>query len=267
VSLLQAKTNGTFPEITAFDFRDVSINAAQWIAYPPKEDSDRGDLFIDYPFAGPWTELSGNKYFTEFAKNTKHQLDQHIEAIILAAENVGVDESRVRWAITELITNATQYGAISKTNPHATLIRVEWQATKEADQAHLAVAVSNPCQALFDPTRYARMEFSEFNSLTLDQTNAHLGTITLIGYLKKGTKMFYLWEMNSGERVRLSIERINDDDAHLPSNYQDLMAPIRVEATRFSKANQPIAYNFDQFLNDVAQADGTESLTISCLIS
>jgi len=266
VSSTLENTKGALPETSAFDLRDVSHFGGRHIWSPPPQNLATGDLWIDYPFRESYNGLGKSSADPELAEATKRQLELHLNALVDATKVVGIDEGRARWAVDELITNATQYGAISATTEAAGLIRLEWRIDHSSEGSTLALAVTNPCQQLFDPSRFARMEIGDFYSMENTGTNAHLGTIAMMSYLKDGTKLSYMWEMESGERIRLSMWPIAENDPDRPENFAELMKPARIDLSKFDSSNKSVPYSFDQFQRDIETKVMPESVTVACVI-
>jgi hypothetical protein len=220
-----------------------------------------------YPFEESVFALDKHARDPEFAKRVRSQFDLHYDALIDRAVSHGLGKVTAEWVVEELVSNATQYGRSSKQDAAAGVIRMEWLLDKDGAEPTLALAVANPCVNLFDPSKFARMEMDRFLDLEKPETNGHLGTIALLGYAKKDTKVVYLWELASGERIKLTMERIPEDAPDRPSNYDDLMRPTRVEVFKFDANNQQFPYSFDQFQRDVEGKVPAESVTVSCVIS
>ena len=222
------------------------------------------DRLIDYPFTDRCSALNLNKTDPSFAKLTKEQIDQLITSIVKDGELVGIPPTTSQWIIDELMTNATQYGAMSESNPRAGLIRVEWGTV---ENSALAIAVSNPCIKLFDPSQFARMAQDKYFSRVPEDGNAHLGTIRMISELQQGTQLSYLWELRPAGRVLLTLEPYPVDAQDLPDNHENLMAPVRVRAEKFDPNGGALPYDFKQFCSDITNGIAVESVTVSCIIS
>jgi hypothetical protein len=225
-----------------------------------------GDLWIDYPFPESYNALGDTSNNPELAKETKHKLELYVNSIVEEAIRAGIGKGQVRWAVDELITNATHYGAISATNEAPGLVRLEWLIEKAETGATLALAVTNPCQHLFDPSRFARMEMSDFYSMENTGKNAHLGTIAMMSFLKEGSKLSYLWEMRNGERIRLSMEPLGENAPDRPENFADLMKPTRIELSKFDSSRKSVPYSLALFHKEIETKVLTESVTVSCVI-
>jgi hypothetical protein len=274
VSSTLETTKGKLPASSPFDLtaassvdrQNLTNLIIQSIWSSPVENSRQGDLWIDYPFTESCNALGENSKDPLLARETKSRIAIHTEAIINEATQIGIDRGRARWAVDELITNASQYGAISAKNPSAGLIRVEWHADADSAGPSFALAVTNPCLVLFDPSRFARMEAIQFYSMENEGLNAHLGTVAMMSYIKQETKITYLWEMTSGERIRLTLEPIAENASDRPANYDELMKPTRVAVMKFDRLNRPVAYTFEMFQHDIEQKISAESVTVSCVL-
>jgi hypothetical protein len=193
-----------------------------------------------YPFEERYTGLGQGSRHPDLATEVKGHIRAHVDAIVDRATKFGVKDLRATWTLEELLTNATQYGAVSETYSAAGMIRVEWQLDQDESGPTLGVAVANPCASLFDPSRYARMEIADLYALEETGLNAHVGTLGVLSFLKENTKLNYLWEMANGERIRLTIQEIPENAPDRPANYEDLMKPCRVEVLKYDANNQPV---------------------------
>lgn len=259
-------TRGELPQTTPFDLRGSFISALRDIWSPPIQDVVKGDLWITYPFKESYNGLGETSRDAELAKETKTQLECHLNSIVDEAASAGIDKASTRWTVQELLINATQYGAISPSSEAAGLVRLEWYIDQAQTGSTIAIAVTNPCQDLFDPSRFARMEISDFHSMEPTGTNAHLGTVAILSFLKEGTNLSYLWEMKNCERIRLTMEPIASDDPDRPANFDELMKATRIEVSKFDVANNSVPYSVKQFQEDIENKTMPESVTVSCVL-
>lgn len=276
VSSLLTTVTGQLPDSTPFDLSKANDDMLQTIkdVWVPPVATDQhiasihhNELWISYPFEERYTGLGEGSRHPEIASEVKGHIDTHLNAIVDQASRFGVEELRSRWTLGELLTNATQYGAVSETDSSAGMIRVEWRLERDESGPTLGVAVANPCVNLFDPSRFARMEVADFYALEVTSMNGHVGTLGVLSYLKENTKLNYLWEMASGERIRLTMQEIPDNAPDRPANYEDLMKPCRVEVSKYDANNQPVPYSFEAFQRDIEQKVRAESVTVSCVVA
>ena len=258
-------TRGELPQTSPFDLRGSLISALRDIWSPPIEKVLKGDLWITYPFEEPYNGLGETSRDPELAKDIKTQLECHLNSIVDEAASAGIDKASTRWTVQELLVNATQYGAISPNNDAAGLVRLEWYIDQAQTVPTIAIAVTNPCQDLFDPSHFPRMEKDDFFSMPTGN-NAHLGTVAILSFLKEGTKLSYLWEMKNSERIRLTMEPIASDDPARPANFKGLMKPTRIEVSKFDVANNSVPYSAKQFQEDIENKTMPESVTVSCVL-
>jgi len=266
VSSLLTIAKGELPNTSPFDLsKETNLSLRDiWTEPVPVQ---RGELWITYPFEVSCVALDRDTRFPDLATSAKTHLDLHVRSIVEQATNFGVEEGRAEWALRELLTNATQYGALSEQDKFAGMIRLEWLLDHENERPVLSLAAANPCLTLFDPSRFARMEIADFYAMDNTSSNGHIGTIALMSYLQEGTKLTYLWEMADGERVKLTMELIPENAPDRPANYDDLMKPTRVEVFKFDSNNQPVPYSFEQFQRDIEEKVAAESVTVSCVIA
>ena len=267
VSSLLTIAKGELPNASPFDLSKETNPSLRDIWTEPVPDVQKGELWITYPFEVSCVSLDQDTRYPDLAAAAKMQLDLHVRSIVEQATSCGVEQTRAEWALRELLTNATQYGASSEQDKSAGMIRLEWLLDHENGEPVLSLAVANPCLALFDPSRFARMEVADFYAMDNTSSNGHIGTIALISYLQEGTKLTYLWEMADGERVKLTMELIPETAADRPANYDDLMKPTRVDVFKFDSTNKLVPYSFEQFQRDIEEKVAAESVTVSCVIA
>ena len=259
-------TQGRLPSTAPFDLRDVTHFSPHSLWRTPLVGLRHGDLWIDYPFPESYNGLGANQSDPQLATETKKRIAAHVETIVGEAVRAGMPEMATRWSIEELLTNATQYGQ-TKGSQRAGLVRLEWRVDNDDVGPVCALAMTNPCRTLFDPSRFARMTIEEFTSLDDTGPNAHVGTIGLISFLAQGTKLCYLWELQSGERVKLYMALMPEDYPQRPANYDELMKPTRVTVEKFDCNNHAVPYTFAQFERAIKSALPAESVTVSCVIA
>lgn len=276
VSSLLSTVTGRLPDSTPFDLSQANAHTLQGIkdvwGSPVAGDQHvagvhHDELWITYPFEERYTGLGEGSRHPEIAIEVKVRIDTHVNAIVQQSTRFGVEELRSRWTLGELLTNATQYGAVRETDSSAGLIRVEWRLERDESGSTLGVAVANPCVNLFDPSRFARMEVTDFYALEVTSMNGHVGTLAVLSYLKENTQLNYLWEMVSGERIRLTMQEIPENAEDRPANYEELMKPCRVEVFKYDTNNQPVPYSFEDFQRDIEQKVRAESVTVSCVVA
>lgn len=232
----------------------------------PPTNYSRGDLWIDYPFSGAYNALGTDSTNPELAADVRTRLTDYVHGILRETSKTGVDEAKAKWAITELLTNATQYARLSETNDIGGLIRLEWRIVRDESDPSLALAVSNPCVRLFDPSRYARMSIADFYAMEPSVTNAHLGTIALVSFVRPHTHLSYSWELLNDEKILCSIQMIRESDADKPENFDELMKPVRVLVSKWSPLSEPIPYSHDDFNHDVSNGLATRTVSVSCVV-
>ncbi len=267
---------GKLPDLRAFDLsqaNESTVGGIKDVWSPPVSGGPlvaavrRDELWITYPFEESYTGLGASSRHPEIATEVKGRIEAHLNAIVAQATKCGLEEHRSRWTLGELLTNATQYGAVNDTDSSAGLIRMEWQIDRDESGPTLGVAVANPCVCLFDPSRFARMEAADFYLLESTGLNAHVGTLAILSYLKEGTKLNYVWDMRSGERIQLTLQEIPNNAPDRPANYEALMKPCRVEVFKYDTKNQSVPYCFKAFQRDIEQKVRVESVTVSCVIA
>ncbi len=267
-------TLSSLPSNTAFDLTTSRISSPsqthQWYALhttPAGKDLSKGDLWIDYNYVEPLMSLPLSESEDSDAYRIRKNTLEWIEAITAYGTQNEIYELHTRWALSELIVNATQYGALSETNQRCGLVRLEWNFQQETTHSDLSISISNPIPRIFDPTRYARMTIEDFFSMEPSEHNAHEGTNTLLAFLKPKTSLNYLWELKSGGRIFLEVHPISEDAANKPTNFDSLKRPVTTNIAKISENNTAVDYSFEQFLSDIEAGLKTESVTISCTLT
>lgn len=267
VSSLLSTVKGELPETSAFDLSKELHFSPKDIWADPARHGKHGELWITYPFEEGCNSLDKNSRYPELATSAQHRIALHLSSIVEQATDFGIQQVRAEWTLRELVTNATQYGALSETNSSAGIVRLEWFLDRDDAGPMISLAVANPCVRLFDPSRFARMEIADFYAMENTSSNGHVGTIALLSYLKEGTKLTYLWDMANGDRVKLTMELLAENAPDRPENYDALMKPTRVEVFKFDATHQPVPYSFEQFQQEIEAKVQAESVTVSCVVT
>lgn len=258
-------TVGKLPTSSPLDLRLPDRNQLFLWGAPPS-DYSRGDLWIDYPFSQPYNALGADSPDPELARDVRTRVITYTEKIVDEAVAAGMDGSKAKWAVTELLTNATQYARLSDDNTRGGLIRLEWLISREAVEPSLSLAVSNPCPRLFDPSHYPLMSIADFYSMEPSATNGHLGTIALLSFLKPYSSLSYTWELPHEEKICYSMRMFREGDSDRPENFEEIMKPVKVTASKFAENNSPLPYDAEAFARDVKDGLATRTVSISCTV-
>jgi hypothetical protein len=260
-----AIARGELPLNRPFEATSEEWNRSGFIMVPSKSEHLSGNVVIDYPFSQPYASLSADTpEFSDLAVLVRERIELNIDQISSVAESVGVSRDDTYWALTELLTNATQYGRPSEESSRAVLVRLTWEFGSDQNGPYVALAVANPCYRLFDPAFYPQLSVDEFSDLPPSNTNGHLGTIALLGKLREGAVLTYVWNGVDGSMIRLGLspmQEVSDEMAQ-----KDLMAPVSISAEKFSPSHNPLRYSYQDFLRDMSARVPVESLTIACVI-
>ena len=244
-----------------------------------------GDILIQHPFSVSYQALPSSDSADSAPSSSCHSQDslasllrekinaqiQGITSVISAYPALAF---RAEWALTELLTNATQYGRLTPETPRVGLVRLAWEVAHEPAGPTLALAVSNPCYRMFNPGLYPLSTLSELISLNSQSCNAHMGTITLLGYLHSGTCLSYVWHTSTGEVIKVGLspmqedsssEQLVDERTSEPTE-EPPMSNITIQAEKYSETNDLLPYSFEEFLADVEKGLPVQSLTVACVI-
>ena len=258
-------TAGTSPSSSPLDLT-LPDRSQLFLWSAPPSDYSRGDLWIDYPFSQGYNALGAGSPDPELASDVRSRLIEYTEKIVAEAVAAGVDGNKAKWAVTELLTNATQYARLSESVELGGLIRFEWRITRDDSPPSLALAVSNPCTRLFNPSHYALMTIEDFYSMEPSISNGHLGTIALLSFLKAHSLLSYTWELPTEEKICLTMQMMREGDSDLPENFQEIMKPVRVSVSKFAPNNEPLPYQAQDFANDLQGGLVTRTVSISCRV-
>lgn len=240
-----------------------------------------GEASIEYPFAQRYTaltqlsdaELSQAGPHAAQASATRKTIDTLENNIASLATSHGINEHLIRYAVTELITNATQYGAQGSDDPTCGHIHVAWMVDTTPHERSLRLTVGNPCAQLFDPSYYPRMLFDDFWNIGA-HTNGHLFTISMLSLVKPETYMRYTWDLPSGERIACQMRKLENTpeegqqarDGESLAN-QAMMCPVELSVTKSNSLNQPMSYSEAAFMEDVKEGIETKYLSISLILA
>ena len=268
-------SRGALPEAGPFDLSRSAGEEAQPVkAWDPMQaQHPQGDMWLDYPFAAGYQDLGsvedapdGEGALVSDSSSAEHLsaqlVRQSIEAgiaeLIAQGEKFGFPRGRCEWIVTELLQNATQYGALSAQSANAGLVRFAWNFEGNADSATLTIAVSNPVPKLFNPAQYCNLPMEEF-VLTLESgNNGHSAVPVFVGYLTPGHKLYYLWDLPDGGRIVGSVS----DCASNPES-ADVMYPLTLEVSRYDQDGGEVPYSIEQFHQDVATGLETQTVTVA----
>lgn len=267
---------GDLPRGGPFDLSGATGEQAQPVKMwdPARAQQPQGDMWLDYPFPSGYQGLGtesappqGKHSVTAASPPTTEPLSaqsvrQSIEAaiaeLISQGESFGFSRGRCEWIITELLQNATQYGALSVRSQHAGLVRFSWEFDGGADSATLTVAVSNPVPKLFNPAQYCNLSMDEFISILEGSTNGHSAVPIFVGYLAPGHKLYYLWDLSDGGRIVCCLSEC----ATTPDS-AELMYPLSMEVSRYDRDGGVVTYSIERFRQDVAAGLATETVTVA----
>ena len=265
--LLTDRFNGHFRltdglDLSKIDFID-GANKGIFIAEPvPSPIIHRGSVIEDYPFPDPFASLS--------MENALHQpvlsrLNTLIDELRVLGSSHGISTERLFWALSETIQNATQYGGTEANPKICRLLNLNWELHPGPDDSSLTLAITNPCRALFDPSKYPMMTIEEICDLISEgENNGHLGTTTLLGY---SGKIEYAWQLPDGDRILFSMRKMSDEEIEQDPESALLSTPLKRHVERINRAGESKPYALDDFLRDARQPIAAESVVIVFQIS
>jgi hypothetical protein len=226
----------------------------------------KGEAWLDYNLPGGYQradQWKGDK--AEIAAQLKSRFDDVIKGFVTNAHSVGLSEFASEYVISELLQNATQYGRCSPGSDGPGLVSVKWDIGTYENTPHCIISVSNPVLAIFNPARYCNMTEEDFERSVLEGGNCHVGASSLIGFLKSGESLRYLWIMSNGERIVCEMSELSESD--VASNQDSLNSNFvnraKLSFTKYSNEGAPLPYSEDDFNRDVANKLAASTVTVS----
>ena len=219
-------------------------------------------LVLDYPFSEKYTRLETIADNSGAAARTKAQIEEVIERICQDSIRCGIDAFATRWALVELLTNATQYAGVTEGEDRRTLVSLEWVLDEIESDPCLILAVSNTIPTLFNPAKYSNTSFTE----TLGENNqGHMNLVFLVGKMKEGCSLSYQWKTPIGEGIRCALSLYRETDPDRPEAKDEFSPPMRITASKYDSRGDAVPYLTEQFLRDVNKVPTTE-VTATCII-
>ena len=219
-------------------------------------------LVLDYPFSEKYTRLETITDNSGAAARTKTQIEEVIERICQDCIRIGIDAFATRWALVELLTNATQYAGVTEGEDRRTLVSLEWVLDEIESDPCLILAVSNTIPTLFNPAKYSNTSFTE----TLGENNqGHMNLVFLVGKMKEGCSLSYQWKTPIGEGIRCALSLYRETDPDRPEAKDEFSPPMRITASKYDSRGDAVPYLTEQFLRDVNKVPTTE-VTATCII-
>ena len=291
-------TSDQFPAGPAFDLSDANF---EWTRLPstifvgsvervlreglPKT----GSFVIDYPFGKPCVRLG--EYSVPQASESpdsrqgqestdipleravRSAIDSMVAGISASAAEAGCCKHNVFLLINELLKNATQYGSIGEHVGRAGLLKLEWSISEDPNDPRIGITVSNPISRLFDPSRYCRMTEDEYLQAFLDgcgkdgSFNGHGGAMALAGLSKSGSPLTYLWNVEDGGYVMLTIKHNKATEQEVSDSDNSGASNFTVEAKRFDRDRRLVnGYDLGVFDADVQNGLRVHSVTVACVM-
>lgn len=269
---------GVLPRGSAFDlstFVGSGLSIPVWD--PGTARARQGDMWLDYPFEAGFQGIGGDDALAEspaahssekgtVAPAWEHEARARIEAGVAAIIEQGVaygfESARVWRILTELLQNATVYGALSESVTCAGLIRLAWEFDDTPAGATLTVAVSNPIPRLFNPAKYCNIPIEEYCNIAELGGSGHAAVSVCVGYLAAGQKLHYLWDLPDGSRIVCRLRDCPLEDSEVTSDSL-LMNPAEIEVSKYDSCDREVLYSVDDFLRDVETGLPTESVTVA----
>ena len=236
----------------------------QELAVPCRSRHLMGDQIISYPFSVSLTHLIGSDATEGVESLTKErEILEFISTIEAQAEEYGICGHAAHYALFELLANATQYGRENKDSTSVGQVRISWEFGSNDEGPYLALAVSNPCCSLFDPSYYPSLPVTEYFELP-ESENGHRATITLLGMIQEDSALTYLWHTPRGEMIRVYLTPVKDPPSELLD--KDLMSYFSLRAEKLSARHEPLRYDEDCFRADLESKLIVSSVTVLCIL-
>jgi hypothetical protein len=271
-------TKGFKTDIRPFDlsFEPASVPSLNLEELPLK-----GGVWLDYPAPRGYQSLQSLMDKGEFEQDLGQviltRISELLSTIEQAGKQVGFNDYKSCNIASELLQNATHYGALSDEVKSAGLIGIEWNFEKRGEDPVLELAISNPVPNLFNPARYLNIPFEEFLECNeRDGTNGHLATGNLVGYICEGEKLRFNWVLRDGGSIVCELSRIVEDEASAVGEEMGeaeinidslLMNPAKVEVFKYDQQGKAMDYSTDDFLRDITGKLKTETVTVAGVFS
>lgn len=261
---------GKLPDRSAFDVLSYARDNREIPVWPDSAvEGALGDLILDYPYNSGYQGIGGENALRGRdphgqirERSTRENIERVVAAITASGDQCGFTPERTRWILTELLQNATTHGALSDTIDYAGLLRVAWRFESEGATKNLTIAVSNPVPRLFNPARYCNLSMEEFCAIAEQGGSGHVAVSVCAGYLSKGHKLHYLWDLPGGSRIECRLAAYELDDPSAPSE-ENTVLPMQVEVSKYDPADEELPYTLEQFLSDVQAEQQTEAVTVA----
>lgn len=269
---------GVLPDGAVFDLSasvEAGLSVPVWD--PSSARARRGDMWLDYPFKAGFQGIGGENAAgdspathrlqecpedQQLAQQTRGLIEAGIAAIIEQGEALGFHSARTWRILTELLQNATAYGALSETINCAGLVRLAWEFNDTPGGPTLTVAVSNPIPRLFNPARYCNIPFEQYCSIAEQGGSGHVAVSLFVGFLTEGQKLHYLWDMPDGYRVVCRLGRCAAGESEADTD-EILMNPARIGVSKYDKHDREVPYSLYDFLHDIDAGVPAEAVTVA----
>lgn len=249
----------------AFDFDQSAARPLTFIAQSVPERVEAGIGIVDYPFPEKWSNLNNASRHPELAAMIKTNMDKLFELIEKRAGQDGI-EFTAAWALDEILTNATQYGAMRQpeegTPRCCGLVRMDWGFEPTNNGTCLELAISNPARAIFNPAKYLMMTTDEFFGRPPDDTNGHMGTTVLLGKLNSYPELKYVWHLPDGGKIIFTMQRMSEDEIASNPAMQEVISPVHRTVVRLNSDHTEVPYSIEQFNADADKLEA-ESVTVA----
>ena len=105
-----------------------------------------GDVMVDYPFKRGWPRLDQDSRDPELARDVKNRLNGLVQGLLDNASSAKIGTGPLEYILTELITNATQYGSRSDEVKLVGVLRLRWEGSEDRHDPSIEIKLSNPTQ-------------------------------------------------------------------------------------------------------------------------
>jgi hypothetical protein len=269
---------GVLPRGSAFDLSTFVGSGWSIPVWDPLTARARqGEMWLDYPFEAGFQGIGGEDTLAAspaahssergtgqpvWEQEARAQIEAGVTAIVEQGLAYGFESARAWMIFTELLQNATAYGALSESVAYAGLIRLAWEFDDTPAGATLTVAVSNPIPRLFNPAKYCNISVEEYCNIAEQGGSGHVAVSLFVGFLADGQKLHYLWDLPDGSRIVCRLRGSSMADSEVPSD-EILLNPAEIEVAKYDHHDREVPYSLDGFLRDVEAGLPTESVTVA----
>jgi hypothetical protein len=110
------------------------------------------------------------------------------------------------------------------------------------------------------------MPREEFLETVGEGSNGHLATTVLLGFLKEGSSLYYVWHLPNRERIRLQVTPTTPSSPDTASAESSQSGQPQLAVSRLDPRGKELLYSLADFEGDVALGLQTLKVTVACTV-